>query len=346
MVFWSQCEELDGTVKSVLEPVAADIDKENIIPKDVLNQLFDVGVFDLGDSLGDLLCKVRVVARYSPAAAHTLLVHAGSWLALGRPDLGRGEILALSITEPRGGTDLRASLKTKAERGGETWYITGTKIFTSNAPYASDYIVLAVGPAGPTLYRVPRSGSVKYELLDLIGLRGTGASIVHYQKAEGQPVGTPGKGIKEALKGINLGRLGYGAIALGIIDASLRIIVEKASSTVIFGRELLTYQGIKWRIADIHMRARALEDLIETIVSRAGDTWIIDPERAAIVKVMGAEAAQKASWAAVQIMGGRGLARWSKPERLQRDARALDIGEGAREVLLDYIASQAVKAYT
>ncbi len=341
---WDSCSEYDSLVRNILSGAADDIDRGNQIPDEILAQLIDAGLFTLEGGIRDLLCRVRVLSRYSPAVAHSLLVHASAWLAAGKPNVGRGEILALSVTEPKGGTDIKASLSTSADRTESGIVITGEKIFTSNAPYAKAFVVLAMGVSGPTLYWVEKSENVEYELLDLTGLRGTGASIVRYHEAPATRLGTPGKGLKEALRGINLGRLGYGAIALGILDRSLQILVEVGRSKIIFGRELLSYQGIKWRIADIYSDLTLLESLINQVASAAAGTWTVDPEKAAIVKVRAAEAAQKAAWSAAQIMGGRGLRAWSIVDRMQRDARALDIGEGAREVLLDYIAGQAVKA--
>ncbi|MCE4627860.1 MAG: acyl-CoA/acyl-ACP dehydrogenase [Desulfurococcales archaeon] len=347
LIHTARClDEVLGLI-SVLRETAEIIDKDNLIPEHVVRTMREEGVFDLrNESLGSFLCKIRAIASVSPAVAHTLLVHASAWLSANMPDLEDGQILALSVTEPGGGTDIKSSLKSTVESVDGELKLSGTKIFTSNAPYADAFVVLAHGPAGPTLYLVPKSSSVEYELLDITGLRGTGASIVRYKSAPARRVGMPGKGVREALRGINLGRLGYGAIALGIIDASLDIIVSTGREKVIFGRELLTYQGIKWTIADLHSRMRAIEALIESVVRGAENTWSIDPEIAAIVKVLGARAAQDAAWAATQILGGRGLARWSITDRLQRDARALDIGEGAREVLLDYISSVAIKSRT
>ena len=331
----------------VLEENAERIDRDNIIPATVLSELINTGFFNLNnDSLEEFLCRIRVTARVSPAAAHSLLVHASSWLAAGKPRLDNGEILALSVTEPGGGTDLKSSLKSIVTRKADKIILQGTKIFTSNAPYATSFIVLALGPSGPTLYKASRDETVKIKLLDLTGLRGTGASIVEYNNTHVTPIGTPGKGVKEALKGINLGRLGYGAIALGIIDKSLDIIINTSKNKIIFGNQLITYQGIKWRISKIFINLILIESIINKIIQDSSGTWTIDPEKAAITKVYSAKAAQHAAWTASQILGGRGLARWSLTDRLQRDARALDIGEGAREILLDYIASQAIKRFT
>ncbi len=339
------CDEYRKIAHRLLSETATDIDKKNLIPATLLNDLRNEGFFSPGKSdLADLLCRIRSLAFYSPGVAHSVLVNASAWLAAGRPE--EEGIYALSVTEPGGGTDIRSSLKTSAHEDKSGVFITGEKIFTSNAPYADYFIVLALGSGGPTLYMVPRSENVTYDLLEVSGLRGTGASIVRYRNARGKRIGIPGKGLKESLSGINLGRLGYAAIALGIADSALSIIVKTGTSKTIFGKQLIDYQGIKWRIASIYSRITLLETLVSDQAEKSKDNWIIDPTKASIAKNEGAKLAQDAAWAASQILGGRGLELWSLTERMQRDARALDIGEGAREVLLDFIASKAVKAYS
>jgi len=311
------------------------VDRENLAPRELLDELEGLGAFRAVDE-GPLrvLQAVRAISRWSPGTAHIVLVHSSSVLAMGE---NPGGIVAFSMTEPGGGTDILANLQTRAEGAGDGYRITGEKIFTSNAPYASHFLVLASTSEGPALFLAPRSDRIHVEPLDLLGLRGSGASRVVYRGAPARLAGSPGRGVKEALRGINLGRLGYAAIALGIADAALSIIAS-AGQKVVFGRRLVEYQGIQWRIAEIAMERAALEALVE---KTAGT---LDPVAAASAKNLGASLAQKAAWAASQILGGRGLARWSRTERMMRDSRVLDIGEGAREVLLDFIASRTLRS--
>jgi len=316
------------------------IDEENLVPGDVIRELRGSGAFDPGRvGLDSVLEAVRAAARFSPGLAHVILVSASAWLAAS----GRVEgVLAFSITEPGGGTDVLGNLATKAEARDGSFTVSGVKVFTSNAPYADYYIVLARGPEGPTLYSVPRQDNVKYELLEVIGLRGAGASRVEYLNATANPAGEPGRGLKEALKGINLGRAGYGMIALGITDRALELLIEASNAKVVFGKKLVEYQGVRWMLASLASRRELLDALMNRVLNdaRKGE---IDPLKAAIAKVEGARLAQEAAWAATQILGGRGLTRGSETERMTRDARVLDIGEGAREVLLDFIGSRVAR---
>ena len=346
MPVWGLCEDARAQASSILSRADAErIDKSNIIPREILEAMKGAGLFRVDEiSPGELFCRVRALAYMSPAVAHTLLVHASAWLAAGRPSIGSREIYALSVTEPGGGSDVKSNLRTEARLSGSSCILNGEKIFTSNSPYASTFIVLAAGASGPTLYAVRRGEWIEYELLELSGLRGTGAARVLYRNAPAERTGTPGRGLLEALRGINLGRAGYAAIALGIIDRSMEIIIETGSRKVVFGRELLSYQGIRWRIAELYISKSLLESILEDIASRAGGSWIIDPAKAAVAKTYGAQAAQAAAWYASQILGGRGLTMWSETERMQRDARTLDIGEGSREVILEYLSKTAIKS--
>jgi alkylation response protein AidB-like acyl-CoA dehydrogenase len=327
-------EELPG--------VAGEIDRSNRAPAWLLERLGAEGAFSI-ESLPSLLEAVRLASRSSPAVGHVILIHGMAWRLIGRV-VGEPGVAAVSITEPGGGTDVLGNLETRAEAVGGSWRLSGVKVFTSNALYARYFMVLARGPEGPTLYVVERGEGVSVEPMDLTTLRGAGVGRVEYRAAPAIPAGQPGRGLREALEGINLGRLGYAAIALGITEGALSIAVERMRTHKVFGKPLGEYQGVRWMVAEAAAEAAALASLVAGEARAAESRGRVDPERAAAAKVLGARLAQRAAWIATQLMGGRGLARWSTTERLSRDSRVLDIGEGAREVLLDFIASRLLKS--
>ncbi len=339
-----------GNLDSVLEEseklaekYAEKIDRDNLVPDSVISELLELGVFNARDlGYSGVVRVVRVISRYSPGLAHVVLVHSSSVL-LGAIEEVDG-IVAFSMTEPGGGSDVLANLKTEAVKSGEDYIVSGEKLFTSNAPYAKYFLILAMSREGPSLFLAEKSEGVEIYPMDLLGLRGAGTSRVVYRNVRARLVGKPGRGLKLALAGINLGRLGYAAIALGIVDSALRIITRHASSKVIFGKPLIEYQGVRWRIADLAMKRELLECLILETARNADESGRVDPFKAAVAKNFGASLAQEAAWTAVQVLGGRGLARWSHTERMMRDSRVLDIGEGSREVLLDFIASRTIKS--
>ena len=338
----SSVDHLIRLLDEVLPREADAIDKNNQVSPELLQSLKSAGAFNsLSMRLGDLLKAVRFASKWSPAVAHIITTSA----VVARRVREDGRVYSLCITEPGGGTDIKANLKTTAdERPGGEAYITGEKVFASNAIYATHFLVLAQGPSGPTLYLAEAGRGVKVERQELFTFRGAGVSRVVFEGAPAVRVGTPGKGIREALEAVNYERLSYGAIGLGIKDGSFEEVGPRALSKKIFGVELGDYQGIRWSIADIEARARALEALLDSAAARADAQGYVDPYDAAVAKVLGAELSQRATWLAMQVMGGAGFSN-PRLERLARDARMLDIGAGAREVILDFIGEQAVKRY-
>ncbi len=328
--------EFMNILEKELPKAAASIDNKNMVSKDLLLSLRKSGVFDVRD-VKMLMEAVRIAARSSPAVAHIILINGTAKLLL--EEDYKEKIMAVSITEPGGGSDIKANLKTVAEVENGKVYISGVKIFTSNAIYADYFLVLALSNRGPTLYLLKRDeNKMKIEPMDLTTMRGAGISKVHYNKVEAEKVvGKEGKGIKEALKAINVGRLGYAVIGLGIAEGLLRETLDYARNRIVFGRSIIEHQGPRWMLAEIYAEMETLRSYVEKILAKGVD---IDPIEASIAKIMGARVAQRAAWISIQLQGGRGLAKGALGERLARDARALDIGEGAREVLLDFIGSR------
>ena len=336
-------DDVLNLIRTSLPSLAASIDRNNAVPGEFLDELARAGAFKaLSLGLRGVYQAVREASKWSPAVAHIIMTSASVAFRVGSD----GEIFALCITEPGGGTDIRANLKTRAEdRAGGEAYIAGEKVFASNSLYASSFLVLANGSAGPTLYMVKRGPGVRVEPQDLFTFRGAGVGRVVFENAPATVVGTPGRGIREALETVNFERLSYGFIGLGIKDGALEEAGPRALRKVIFGKELGEYQGIRWALADIEVASRLLEEFLNAAVARAESAGRVDPYDAAIAKVSGAQLAQRATWLAIQIMGGSGFASGSRLERLARDARMLDIGAGAREVIYDFIGEMAVKKY-
>ncbi len=345
MVLGRVPEDLRSFLVERLPLYAESIDRDNRVPEDVLGDIKRLGGFDaLSLGVSGLMEAVRLASMSSPGTAHVLLVHGVSVLLSGG-GVGSEGIVAFSMTEPGGGSDVRANLKTKAVEVPGGFRVSGVKVFTSNALYASEFLVLAMGDEGPGLYRVPLGDGVTVEGLDLSGFRGSGVGRVVYRDAWGELVGEAGKGLRVALEGINIGRLGYASIALGIAEGSLVHVFNAARSKVVFGSRLLELQGPRWMMANVYRKMLALEALVREEASRADERgYRVDPVVAAAAKTLGADLAWEASWLAVQLSGGRGLARWSLPERFMRDSRVLDIGEGAREIMLDFLASRLIKS--
>ncbi|MCE4615433.1 MAG: acyl-CoA/acyl-ACP dehydrogenase [Desulfurococcales archaeon] len=340
------------TLPSLSEEEASLIDRENNVPSSILSRLELSGL--LGPYTGVETAKgriesVRVLARDSVGLASVVLInlsvqfllyhvvgYTGDGLAI--EVLSRG-LSAVSLTEKGGGSDLARNVTVKAEGAGGSYCLNGEKIFTSNGLYADYFLVLALYNGEPSLFLTDDKSSIEVEPLNLSSFRGAGISRVLYKCARAVRLGE-GKALGTVLQAINLGRLGYAAIGVGIAEGALFDAFEYAKSRSAFGKSLKDFQGIQWMIADAYSRLESVRALYKQAVDQLPN---IDPVDAAVLKNEAAHIAQKAAWIDVEIHGGRGLEFHSKPERLYRDSRALDIGEGAREVLRTYIASSITR---
>jgi len=330
-----------------LPKIASQIDRDNEVPKSFLEKMKELKLFGLNKyGIEAVYQAIRLSSRSSPAVGHIISI--GNIVSIGREELYGEEnsLFSLNVTEPGGGTDIRSNLKTEAdEREDGSAIINGEKVFGSNAQYGDKFIILAKGPKGPTLYVADRQPGIKVEPMDLISFRGSGISHVYLKDVRAVRIGTPGKGIREALELINYERFGYGLIALGISEGVLMELESHAFNKKIFGKELGEFQSVKWMIAEIEAKMELLNSFVNATIEKIRENGHIDPIDAAVSKIVAGELAQRATWVGVQLLGGKGLTYGTTIERLARDARSLDIAGGAREVILDFIGDYAIKKY-
>jgi alkylation response protein AidB-like acyl-CoA dehydrogenase len=359
--------ELSKLLSEVAPSYAEAIDRDNAIPSRLLEELRASGFFavgvpreygGLGLGVPGLACVARAVARYSIPLASVAVIHGGVAVAVaelapssvrGRllPPMARGDaIAAVSITERRGGSDLSAVEASYVEEAGG-FRVTGEKVFTSNALYASIFTVLARNrdrPSELSMLLVERGEGVRVEPMDLTCFRGAGIGRVVYANAytgRDMVLGELGAGLRVALHLINVGRVLYASIALGAVEGLLEATLEYASTHQLFGQKLIEFQAPRWSLARIYMEALTLSYALSKILEDARQGRL-DPIEAAVVKVKATELAVQASQVAARLHGGRGLRRGALVERMLRDTQALTIGEGANEVLVDYVSRKAL----
>lgn len=340
-------DEIANFIISEIPKIAERTDKENEMPGEFLEKMKEFGLFNLKRfELKQIYDFVELASRSSPAIANLLmsnLVYTSHQKL--REERYENSIFSLSITEAGGGTDIRSNLLTTAtDKDGDKVIINGEKIFSSMAMYATHFIVLANGTQGPSLYLVKKQDAVEVSPMDIISFRGTGLGAVKYKEVEGELLGVPGKGLRDVLKAINIGRIGYGAMALGIARGAIEE-TSKVTKKKIFGGKLSDFQAVKWMYAEIEIKKRLLEALIDLTVDKIKSQGYADPLDASIIKASSGELAQRATWIATQLSGGRGLSAGGTVDRLNRDARVLDIGEGSKEALLDFIGESSLKKY-
>ncbi len=363
-------QDLVKAVEEAGREKGAEIDRLNRVPKEVLEDLASKGFFaiavpkeygGLGLGLAGLTCIARIAAKYSIPLASIAIIHGGVALALARhgsrkareellPRMARGEeVAAVSITEPGGGSDLASTVKTMYVKNGDTLKVRGEKVFTSNGAYAALFLVLGRGPDDPksfTLAIVPRSERVRVEPLNLTVFRGAGIARVIFDDAETSVemvLGRPGEGLKIGLEAINIGRLAYAAMGLGAVEGLLEETVRYASKHILFGQTLLDFQGPRWSLARLYSKAYTLAHSLNAAIDAAGEAGSPDPLEASILKMVASELAVEAAQLATRLHGGRGFSEGSLTERMLRDTLALTIGEGANEVILEFVSKKALR---
>lgn len=287
------------------------------------------------------LCTGHIAAFGSPAQRRTYLPRLASGRALG----------AWCLTEPGAGSDA-AALATRAERRGDRWVLDGTKAFVTQGSVAGVYVVMArtdspaAGRRGISAFIVERDTPGlrvgKHE--DKLGMRSSDTAEVIFEGCAvpaAQMIGAPGEGYEQAMRVLEGGRIGIGALALGLGRAALDASIEYARGRRAFGRPIAEFQAIQWMIADTATELDAAEVLVMDAASLADRR---EPYRlaASMAKLYASEAASRAAGRAVQIHGGYGFIKDYPVERIYRDVKLCEIGEGTSEVQRLIIAREAL----
>jgi hypothetical protein len=352
-------------------------EKEGALPRDLIADLGRLGVLGMtipesDGGLGGSAVAFALVLEELSAAWPSLAVGvavnsgivAGSIVRFGTPDQRRrwlsklmdgSGLGAFALTEPTSGSDA-ASLRMTARRHGSEWRIDGRKQFITNARYAPFAIVLArVGEfdpkhtsAGITAFVVPLDapgvsiGSSERKL----GLRASDTSALILEGAvigEDAVLGEVGKGFAVAMSGLDGGRIGIAAQSVGIARRALEIARAYSHEREQFGRPIADFEGLRFRIA------KAESDLAAARLLALRAAWLRDRGRpftreAAMAKLYASEMAQRATHAAVQILGGNGYMWDYAVERYARDGRATTIYEGTSEIQRIVIARSLLAA--
>ncbi len=251
---------------------------------------------------------------------------------------GGGKLGALALTEPGAGSDLQGGVRTRAVVEGDSWIIDGAKMWTTNASIADVIVTLCRTPPGEklSLILVPteapglRIGPPEKKM----GLKGSPTHAVTYEEVRvprENLVGVEGKGLSHTLAVLDGGRIGIGALAVGLAQAAYEEAVKYAKERQTFGVPIAHHQAIQFMLADASLEIEAAR----LLVYRAA--WLKQNGRpytkeAAQAKLFATEMAERACRNAIQIHGGYGYSAEFPVERIYRDARLMTIGEGSSEI--------------
>ena len=254
---------------------------------------------------------------------------------------GRNRLAALALTEPGAGSDLQGGVVTRAVKNGNDWLINGAKMWCTNASIA-EYIITLVrtDPKGgsrslsqiliPTDTPGVKIGPAEKKM----GLHGSPTHAVTFEDVRvplGNLIGEEGKGLQQTLSTLDGGRIGIGALSIGLAQAAFEHAVNYARERKAFGKPIAEQQAIQWMLAD----AATEIEVARTMLYKTA--WLKEQKRpynkeAAIAKMFATEMAERVCRNAIQIHGGYGYSSEYPVERIYRDARLMTIGEGTSEI--------------
>jgi len=356
-------------VAEQLAPRAAEIERTDAIPADVIAALAGMGLFGIGfreevggQGFGKLgyCVAVEELARVNASLWNVIGGSAGlcgTAIDLGGPDelrtrylpelLSGRKIGAYALSEPGSGSDA-GSLRTTARPDGDGYVIDGAKTFITNAPIADLFTVFATvdrsaGTKGITAFVVERgTGGLEIGPNDeKMGLHGSTTAQLFFHELRipiTQRIGEEGKGFAIALQTLDQGRLGLAAHAVGAAQHLLEASVAYAKSRQQFGAPIAVHQAIQWMLADAAIGIHAARLMVRDAAARL-DRGERVTARAAMAKLFATEHLGRVADAAVQIHGGMGYMRELWIERAYRDARIYRIYEGTSEIQRVVIAA-------
>jgi alkylation response protein AidB-like acyl-CoA dehydrogenase len=356
-----------------LKPRAAQTDREGKLPLDVIKKMAPLGLLGLPVSEADggpgldtigMVIAIEEVGRACGSTALSVAAHNGLCVAplvnYGSeaqkdrylPALMSGEGLgALALTEPGAGSDLVGGVQTTATLEGDEWVINGSKAWITNPSLAPIIITLCrtdpqAGTRGFSQMIVPTdaAGLTINPPEKKMGLRGSPTHMLTFDNvrvSKTNLLGEASRGLHQTLATLDGGRIGIGAMAVGLAQAALDEATRYAKERYTFGQPLAQHQAIQWMIADMSTEIEAAR----LLVYRAA--WLKDQghnftKAAAMAKLFASEAAERAAYKAIQIHGGYGYSSEFPVERIYRDQRLLTIGEGTSEILRMVISRQVL----
>ena len=356
-----------------IRPVAAHVDKTGEFPKATIAKMAGLGFLGMaipeeyegaGLDAVALVVAIEEVARVCGShalimAAHNSLCTGNIWLAGNEdqrrtyiPDLASGrKIGAWALTEPTSGSDA-AAMQTTAKQVKDGWILNGTKTFCTNAPVAGTFVIHAIsepakGNRGISAFIVERGnrGLSIGRVEDKLGVRGSATSQVILSDCrvpKGALLGKENEGFVNALKILDGGRIGIGAMAVGIAQGAFEETVKYAKERIQFSKPIAEHQAIQFMLADMATRI----DAARTLVHRAA--WLKDrgqpfKKEAAMGKLYASEMSSFVTNKAVQIHGGYGYISDYPVERMLRDAKLTEIGEGTSEIQRIVIAKELLQ---
>ncbi len=355
-----------------IRPLVREMDDHASIPRGLISKLFALGVMGIeipevygggGASFFHAILAVEALSKVDPAVGvlvdvqNTLVVNAllrwGNEGAKQRylPRLASNTVGAYALSEAGSGSDAFA-MTTRAVERGDSWVLTGRKLWITNAIEADLFVVFAnvnpeAGYRGITAFLVER-GFPGFEVgrkEDKLGIRASSTCELLFEECHvprGNVLGEVGMGYKAAIETLNEGRIGIGAQMIGAAHGALDHAIAYTKERRQFGKPIAEFQAVQHQIAraatDLHAARLTVYEAAR--LHDAGRPFLTE---AAMCKIFSSEVAERVTSLAVDLLGGYGYVKDYPVEKLFRDAKIGQIYEGTSNLQLQTIAKQILR---
>ncbi|MFI5370887.1 MAG: acyl-CoA dehydrogenase family protein [Candidatus Eisenbacteria bacterium] len=358
----------------VVAPRARELDEREEYPTDLVEAMAKLGFLGLpypekygGAGMDTLAYAIAVeeIARACGSTAITLAAHVslgcGPVYGAGSEEqkqkylvpMARGEGLgAFGLTEANAGSDA-AGTQTRAEKVAGGWKVNGSKIYITNGSVAK-YITFTArtdsskGTKGISAFIIETAakGYSVGKREKKMGLRGSDTVETVFQDVfvpDANLIGEPTGGFKAFMNTLTGGRISIGALALGLAQGAYEHSLRYSKERHQFGKPIAEFQAIQFMLADMATRIEAARLLVyqAAALKDAGRPFA---KEASMAKLFASETGNWVTDKAIQIFGGMGYCRDVPVERMHRDAKLMEIGEGTSEIQRLVIAREILRA--
>lgn len=359
--------------KELTADILDKVEESGTFPKEILEKMANAGFFgvkipkELGGSGADhrsYVIVVEEIARVSGVASVYVSspnsLSGGPLLLEGtdeqkekylKPILTGEKKLCFALTEPGAGSDA-SGMTTTAVKDGDYYVLNGRKTFITMAPL-SDYAIIyaktdmSKGTRGISGFivdmKLPGVSCGKPEKkMGLIGCATSDIILENVRIHKSDLLGQEGTGFINAMKTLDVGRIGVAAQSIGVAQGALDEAIRYSKDRKQFGRRIADFQAISFMIADMATKLEAAK-LLTYQAAYLKDTNQNASKAASMAKYYASEVCNEICGKALQIHGGYGYIKDYKIERMYRDCRVFTIYEGTSQVQQMVIAGQLLK---
>jgi alkylation response protein AidB-like acyl-CoA dehydrogenase len=350
-----------------VKPRVDEMERAGRIDPALVRQYFEMGLMGIevpeeyGGAAGSLMMvalAVEEVSKVDPAAAimidvqNTLVNYpiarygSDALKAKYLPRLTSDTVGAYALSEPSSGSDA-FGLTTRAERRGDSWILTGRKMWITNGAEAEIYVLFAntdpsVGYKGITAFLVERDmpGFSVGRKEDKLGIRASSTTELILDGVEvpaENVLGPVGQGYKIAIETLNEGRIGIGAQMIGVAQGALAAATSYVKERKQFGKALAEFQGIQFQLAQARTETEAARLMVYN-AARLKDAGHDIANEGAMAKLFASQVAERVTSVSLELFGGYGYTKDYPAEKFYRDAKIGAIYEGTSNMQLQTIA--------